>query len=69
MDDGVDVEIARNLDHVVGGADVHRIPIARGVDRDGSDAEGSGGAHDAQGDLAAVGDQELLHCRHILKMP
>src|SRR5690606_36864886 len=58
--DGVDVEVAGHLYGHVGGADVRGVGVDRGVDRDGADAERGAGAEDAQGDLAAVGDEEGL---------
>jgi hypothetical protein len=39
---------------------VERIPIAFGVDGDGRHAQLAAGADDANGDLAAIGDQNLL---------
>jgi hypothetical protein len=41
---------------------MHRVGIGGGVHRDGLDAHLVAGAVDAQGNLAAVGDQELLDC-------
>ncbi len=45
---------------LVGEADVHRIGIGGRMDRDGLDAHLMTGAMDAERDLAAVGDQQLL---------
>ena len=65
IDDGVDVEIAvlgrrRPDPHgLVGHGDVERAGIGIGVDRDGADAEPPRRAHDAAGDLAPIGDEEL----------
>ena len=66
VEDGVGVEVAlgRGLpaerERLVGEPDVQRVAIELGVDRDGLDAELASGADDAHGDLAAVGDQDLL---------
>ncbi len=53
--------------------DMHRVAVGVRIDRHGPDAHALRRAHDPAGDLAAVGDQELLeaptHHRHILKMP
>ena len=61
---GVEVALGRRLPaervRLVGEADVERVAIELGVDRDGRDAELAGGPDDADGDLAAVGDQDLL---------
>ena len=52
-----------------GGADAHRlvgeahvlgVGVGLGMDGDGLDAELAAGAQDAQGDLAAVGNEDLL---------
>ena len=45
---------------LVGEADEERVAVGVGVDRDGADAGVLAGADDADGDLAAVGDQDLL---------
>ncbi len=43
---------------------MHRIGIGRGMHGDGRDAELLAGAQDAQSDLAAIGDQNLVeHAR------
>ena len=42
-------------------ADVGRIGVRVREDRDGGDIHGAGGADDPAGDLAAVGDEELVH--------
>ncbi len=64
-DDVVDIEIG--LDGLLAGADqialvglgaVQGQAIFVGVDADGTDAQFAGGAHDANGDLGAVGDQD-----------
>jgi hypothetical protein len=62
---------------LVGHGDMHRVAIRLRIDGDGAQAHGAGGADDAAGDLAAVGDQEraktpvklrAVH-RHILNRP
>jgi hypothetical protein len=68
LHDGLDVEIgssaaARDFDRLVGNPHMQRQRIVRGMDRDRRDAGIGGGARDADGDLAAIGDQELLE-RH-----
>ena len=47
---------------LVGHLDVPGACVGLGVDGDGGDAESLGRAHDAAGDLAAVGDQQLSKC-------
>ena len=47
---------------LVGHLDVPGARVGLGVDGDGGDAEPLGRAHDAAGDLAAVGDQQLSKC-------
>ena len=65
VEDGVGVEVAlgRGLAaervRLVGVADVQRVAVELGVDGDGGDAELAAGAHDPDGDLAAVGDQDF----------
>ena len=65
-DDVGDVEIGfgrrrrADADGLVGEADVHRVGVGGRMDRDGLDAHLVAGAVDAQRDLAAVGDQQLL---------
>ncbi len=65
-DDGVGVEVALGCRlpaecvSLVGEPDVQGVPIELGVDRDGLDAELTSGADHAHGDLATVGDQDLL---------
>jgi hypothetical protein len=44
---------------LVGGGDVQRGAVGLGVDRDGADPELPQGAEDADGDLAAIGDEHL----------
>ncbi len=64
--DGRDVEVAvlgrrrADADALVGQAHMHRLGIGGGVHGDGRDAQLAAGALDAQRDLAAVGDQDLL---------
>jgi hypothetical protein len=48
---------------LVGEADVQRVAVDVGVDRDRRDPELAAGADDAHGDLAAVGDQDLVEHR------
>jgi hypothetical protein len=47
----------------VGEPHVHGVGVGRRIDRDGRDAEFLRRALDAQGDLAAVGDQDLVEHR------
>ncbi len=49
-----------DADVVVGEAHVQRLAVGLAVDRHGLDAELAAGANHPQGDLAAVGDQDLL---------
>ena len=51
-------------DRLVGGADEGRLAVGVGVDRDCRDPHRAAGAHDARGDLAAVGDQDLRDPPH-----
>jgi hypothetical protein len=65
-DQGGDVEVGiachgrADADALVGEANVHGVCIGGGVDRDGCDAELLGGALDAKGDFAPIGDQDLV---------
>ena len=65
-DDRRDVQVAvgaprrADADVLVGEAHVQRVLVGLGVDGHGLDAELAAGADDAQRDLAAVGDQDLL---------
>ena len=70
LDDAGDVEV--RADRLAGLADpiglvgleaVQGEAVLVGVDRDGADAEFVGRAEDADGDLAAVGDEQLLERR------
>ena len=45
---------------LVGVGDVRRLLVGLGVDGDGADAEPLARADDPAGDLAAVGDEDLL---------
>ena len=45
---------------------MHRVGIGGRMDRDGLDAHFVAGAVDAQRDLAAIGDQQLLDCHGVL---
>ena len=60
----VEVGVARrrraDADALVGEADMHGVAVGGRVDRDGGDAEFLAGAEDAERDLAAVGDQDLV---------
>ena len=64
FDHAFDVEIAvarprRPEQHgLVGHGDMHGVAVGLRIDRDGAQAHGAGGADDAAGDLAAVGDQQ-----------
>jgi hypothetical protein len=66
LDDGFDVQIAvlrrRRADEhgLVGERHVHGITVGVGEHRHRSQAHALGGAHDPAGDLAAVGDQQLV---------
>src|SRR5207237_243482 len=66
VEDGLGVEVAlgRGLapqaEGLVGHPHVEGIAVQVRVDRDRRDAQLPAGAHDSYGDLAAVGDQELL---------
>ena len=56
-------------DGLVGQLDVRRPRVGVGVDGDRGQAERVRGPYDADGDLAAVGDQEPVHGPHIRKTP
>src|SRR5439155_16614848 len=53
-------EIARDLDGLLGGARVQRASVVGSDDRDGGDPELATRAEDAQRNLAAVRDEQLL---------
>ena len=53
-----------DADALVGEADMHGRGVGRGVDRDRGDAHLAAGAQDAQRDLAAIGDQDLVEHAH-----
>ena len=76
---GIDVEIAGagrrrpDPDRLVRGLHMQRVCVGIGIDGDGADAEPRTGAHHAERDLAAIGDQdgadrtgteEKRHCQH-----
>ena len=51
-------------------ADMQRVRIGIGIDRDGRDPHAVRGGDDPPGDLAAVGDEELAHRpAHIRNVP
>ena len=62
--DLVEVALARrrraDADALVGQAHMHGVGVGGGMHRDGADAHLAAGAMDAQRDLAAVGDQDLV---------
>ncbi len=65
-----DVEVAvagrrrADADALVGEADMHGVGVGGRMDGDGLDAEFLAGAQDAQGDFAAIGDEDLVeHAR------
>ena len=83
LDHPLDIEIAVTCprrpkqDRLIGHRDMHGVAIGLGIDRDRAQAHRLGGADDADGDLAAVGDQQgakppvhfrPIH-RHILNRP
>ena len=65
-DDAIDFEITlcagswADADGFVGGLDVKGVVIGFGVDGESADAEVFAGADDAEGDLAAVGDEDFV---------
>ena len=67
--DGRDVEIAvagwwrTDADALIGQAHMHRLGVRGGVHRDRVDAEFAAGPLDAERDLAAIGDEDLLEHR------
>ncbi len=74
-DDALDREIAlarrRRADPIglVGHGDMERAGIGIGIDRDATDGETARRPHDAAGDLAAIGDEDLAEHPHIRKTP
>ena len=66
LDDLVDDEIGlrgrrrADMDGLVGHLDVQRVAVGVGVDRDGRDAHAPRRLDDPAGDLAPVGDEDLL---------
>ncbi len=66
---GVEVALGRALASegvgLVGVPDVERISVQLRVDRDRGDPQLAARPHDADGDLAAVGDQDLLQHVHL----
>ena len=50
---------AAERERLVGDADVHGLPVGVGVDGDGADRRVATGTGDADGDLTAVGDEDL----------
>ena len=68
-DDGGNVEIAvarrRRADAhaLIGQAHMHGLLVGGRMDGDGRDAELAAGAQDAQGDFAAIGDEDLVEHR------
>ena len=60
----VEIAVARggraDAHALVGELDVHRVLVGGRIDRDRGDAELLGGAQHAQGDFAAIGDQDLV---------
>ena len=63
----VEIAVARrrraDADALVGEPHVHGVGVGGRMHRDGGDAEFLAGAQDAQRDLAAVGDQDLVEHR------
>ena len=65
-DQAVDAEVAllggtfTNTDGFIGHLDVHGVGVGLGVDGDGADVELLARADDADGDFAAVSDQDFL---------
>ena len=58
-DDGLAVEITRNLQRLVGQPRELARRVGRRSHRDGLQPEPLGGGDDAAGDLAAIGDQDI----------
>ena len=52
-----------DMHRLVGHLDVQRVPVGIGIDGDRLDAHAPRGLDDPAGDLAPVGDQDLVeHC-------
>ena len=72
-DERRDVEIAvagrrrADADALVGEADVHGVGVGGRMHRHGGDAELLAGAQDAERDLAAVGDEDLVEHRRAIR--
>ena len=68
LEQGGDAQIALarvrwpDADGLVGAADVERVLVGRGVDRDAGQAELAACADDAERDLPPVRDEDLVHC-------
>jgi len=66
LDDALELEIglarrrAADVMSLVRISCVNRVAVGIGVNRDGRDAQLAARAHDADGDLASIGDQDLL---------
>ncbi len=67
----VGVEVARDLDDLVGDAGMQRACVVGSGDRDGLDPELPAGAEDPDGDLAAVRDEQPANWppAHMRKIP
>ena len=69
-DDGRDVEVTQaggggaDANRLIGQLDVFRLAVGLGVDNDRANSQVATGALDAQGDFAAVGNQNLLKHGH-----
>ncbi|KAF5059539.1 hypothetical protein DSECCO2_334860 [anaerobic digester metagenome] len=58
-----------DAERLVGVLDVERVVVRLGVDRDRVDAQFPAGTHDPDGDLAAVGNQDLVKVFHRASQP
>ena len=71
LDDLVDQQVGlrgrrrADGDRLVGHLDVQGVAVGLGIDRHRLDAHPAAGLDDAAGDLAAVGDQDLLEHRPV----
>ena len=69
LDDLVDQQIGlrrgrrTDEDLLVGLAHMQRVGVGLGIDRDRLDTHALAGANDATGDLAAIGDEDLVERR------